>query len=56
MMSKKFQDWDLDQRWLLPPSVQKLVPPDHLAHFVRDTVREDLDLGAILGQYTEERR
>jgi hypothetical protein len=31
----------VEQRWLLPPSVQELVPEDHLAHFVRETVRED---------------
>jgi transposase len=31
------------------------VPPDHLAHFVRDTVREGLDLSAILDCYGEER-
>ncbi|MGD8240757.1 MAG: transposase, partial [Armatimonadota bacterium] len=40
---------------LLPPSVQELVPPGHLAHFVRDTVREALDLSAIMDEYTEER-
>ncbi len=31
------------------------VPPGHQAHFVRDTVREGLDLSAILESYTEER-
>lgn len=41
--------------WLLPPSVQDLVPPGHVAHFVRDTVREGLDLTAILSSYEEER-
>jgi transposase len=35
--------------------VHEFVPPGHLAHFVRDTVREALDLSAILGTYTEER-
>ena len=45
----------MDQGWLLPPSVHEFVPPDHLAHFVRDTVREALDLSAILATYTEER-
>ena len=54
-MSKTFRSWDIEQRWLLPPSVHELVAPDHLAHFVRDTVREQLDLGAIFSVYQEER-
>jgi transposase len=54
-MSKTFRPWDIEQRWLLPPSVHELVAPDHLAHFVRDTVREQLDLGAIFSVYQEER-
>jgi transposase len=29
--------------------------PGTLAHFVRDTVREDLDLSRIMETYTEER-
>jgi transposase len=40
---------------LFPPSVLDLVPVGHVAHFVRDTVVEDLDLSAILGAYPEER-
>jgi transposase len=54
-MAEAFRSWDVDQGWLLPPSVHEFVPPGHLAHFVRDTVREALDLSAILDGYTEER-
>ncbi|MEX2036267.1 MAG: transposase, partial [Xanthobacteraceae bacterium] len=54
-MSKTFRPWDVEQGWLLPPSVHELVPAGHLAHFVRETVREELDLGAILSAYQEER-
>ena len=54
-MAKTFRDWDVDQGWLLPPSVHELVPPGHVAHFVRNAVREDLDLRSILDTYQEER-
>jgi transposase len=54
-MSKTFRDWDVDQRWLLPSSVDEFVPAGHLAYFVRDTVRTGLDLSAILSSYGEER-
>jgi transposase len=54
-MAKTFRPWNVEQRWLLPPSVQELVAQDHLAHFVRETVREDLDLSAIVDAYDEER-
>ncbi|KST56624.1 transposase [Methylobacterium sp. GXS13] len=54
-MAKVFRSWDVDQGWLLPPSLHEFVPPGHVAHFVRDTVREALDLSAILDTYTEER-
>jgi transposase len=54
-MSKTFRSWDVDQGWLLAPSVHEFVPAGHLAHFVRDTVREALDLSAIYGTYEEDR-
>jgi len=54
-MAKTFKSWDVDQVILLPPSVHELVPAGHLAHFVRDLVRESLDLSAILKTYTEDR-
>ena len=54
-MSKTFRPWEIDQIQLLPPSVQEFVPEGHVAHFVRDLVRESLDLSEIFGAYTEER-
>jgi len=54
-MSKTFRSWDVDQVWLFPPSVRELVPEGHLAHLVRDTVRDTLDLSEILGPYSEDR-
>lgn len=54
-MAKTYRAWEVEQRWLLPPSVLELVPPEHPAHFVRELVRQDLDLSAILDTYREER-
>ena len=54
-MGKTFRAWNLDQAWLLPPSVHDFVPPGHSAHLIRDLVRESLDLGAIFAAYPEER-
>ena len=54
-MSKTFRAWDVDQAWLLPPSVHDFVPAGHPAHLVRDVVRESLDLSAILSVYGEAR-
>ena len=50
-MSKTYRPWNVDQAMLLPPSVQELVPAGHLAHFVRNLVRDSLDLSAILADY-----
>ena len=55
-MSKTFREWNVEQHWLLPPSVMDFVPADHIAHFIRDTVREQLDLSEILAPYEKEER
>jgi len=55
-MAKTFRDWNVEQHWLLPPSVMDFVPADHIAHFIRDTVREQLDMSAILATYEREER
>ena len=54
-MAKTFRPWDVEQSWLLPPSVHELVPAAHPAHFVRELVRGELDLSAIYATYDEER-
>lgn len=54
-MAKTFRPWDVEQTWLLPPSLLDFVPEDHPAHFIRELVRESLDLSAIFDTYTEER-
>jgi transposase len=45
----------VDQVWLLPPSVHDFVPAGHPAHLVRELVRAELDLSAILADYDEAR-
>ncbi len=52
-MSKSFRPWKVDEAWLLPASIHDFVPPGHPAHLVRDIVREELDLSAILSGYEE---
>lgn len=54
-MSKSFRSWDVDEVWLLPPSIHDFVPSGHAAHFVRDLVRESLDLSEILSAYKGDR-
>lgn len=54
-MSKTFRPSQVEQAWLLPPSVKDLVPEGDPAHFVRDLVREELDLSAILDTHGESR-
>jgi hypothetical protein len=55
LMTKTFRPWDVDQDWLLPQSMHEFVPPGHVAHFIRDTVSEALDLSNILAAYSDER-
>jgi transposase len=55
-MSKTYRAWDVDQAWLLPPSVHDFVPAGHPAHLVRELVRAELDLSAIVAEYEREER
>ena len=49
-MSKQFRECDLNQAYLLPPSLQDWLPEGHLARFVAEVV-EALDLSAIYAKY-----
>lgn len=53
MGSKTFRTWEIDQTRLFPPSVRDFVPEGHLAHLVRDLVRDELDLEPIFVKYGE---
>jgi len=49
-VNKRFRVCDLDQLFLLPPSLQEWLPEEHLARFVADVANE-LDLSAIYAAY-----
>ena len=49
-MSKSFRTCDLDQPFLLPPSLQDWLPESHLARFIAELMR-GLDLSKIYGHY-----
>ena len=51
-MGKQFRSCDLNQAYLLPPSLQDWLPEGHLARFVAEVV-ETLDLAAIYAKYAE---
>ena len=51
-MSKQFRSCDLNQAYLLPPSLQDWLPEGHLARFVAEVV-ETLDLSEIYAKYEE---
>jgi transposase len=55
IMGKKFREWDPEQRVMFPSCALDLVDDGHLVHFVRNVVREELDLSKIVDSYNEER-
>jgi len=54
-MSKTFRAWKIDEPLMLPPTVGDFVAADHLARFVLNVVRDEIDLAAIAGTYGSER-
>src|SRR6202162_1859005 len=53
-MSKTFRAWKIEEPLFLPATVGDFVCEDHLARFVLDLVRDDIDLGEITGTYGSE--
>ena len=51
MAKTVFRTWDPGQAVFFPPALQDLVPSEHLVHFVRKVVTEDLDLSAVYAKY-----
>jgi transposase len=54
-MSKTFRAWKIEEPLFLPATVGDFVCEDHLARFVLNLVRDDIDLGEITGTYGSER-
>jgi transposase len=54
-MSKSFLPWNVEQVSLFPASVLDYVPLSHPAHFVRDLVRDELNLDGIYVSYEDAR-
>ena len=54
-MSKTFRPWKIAEPLLLPPVVQEFVAKDHLARFVLNLVRDDINLIEITSSYDGER-
>jgi transposase len=51
-MSKTFRAWKIDEPLLLPVTARDFVGKDHLAPFVLNVVREELDLAKIMSCYS----
>ena len=52
MPEKRFRDWNPDQPFLLPPSLQEWLPEDHPVYLMLDTL-EELDVSAIEEKYRQ---
>lgn len=54
-MSKTYRPYEPNQMFLLPPSLQDWLPPDHMVHVVGDVI-DAMDLSAITSVYEAEER
>ena len=45
---RRFEKWSPEQKVMFPSCALDMVRPDHLAHFIRNVVSEQLDLSEIL--------
>jgi transposase len=52
MPEKQFRDWNPDQPFLLPPSLQEWLPEDHPVYMMLD-ILEELDVSAIEEKYRQ---
>jgi transposase len=52
-MSHKFKDYNQQQNWLLPPSIEEMIPPDHPVRIVNGVI-EHLDIQPLIKAYSKE--
>lgn len=52
MPEKQFRDWNPDQSFLLPPSLQEWLPEDHPVYMMLD-ILEEIDVSAIDEKYQQ---
>lgn len=45
-----FKPYDMNQLFLLPPSLDELIPPNHLVRVINDTI-DKIDIEPLLMQY-----
>ena len=50
-VAKRFREYDQDQQFLLPPSLDEWLPADDEARFISETVDTVLDLGPVYASY-----
>ena len=52
-MNTNFQDYNQQQNWLFPPSIEELIPADHPVRVVNGLI-EQLDLTLLIKEYSRE--
>lgn len=52
-MHQRFKEYNQQQNWLLPPSIEELIPQDHPVRVVNGVI-EQLDLQTLLNTYSKE--
>src|SRR5690625_4512859 len=52
-MSYRIKDYNQNQNWLFPPSIQELIPQDHSVRIVNSVI-EQIDIKPLLDTYSKE--
>lgn len=52
-MRVRFQQYNQQQNWLLPPSIEEMIPEDHPVRIVNGVI-EQLDLNLLIEEYSRE--
>lgn len=52
-MNTNFKDYNQQQNWLFPPSIEEMIPEDHPVRIVNGVI-EQLDISLLIEQYSRE--